>query len=45
MLNKNNEIKQIHKALRLIKTELKKTNELLQLLWELMHEDHVLIIY
>ena len=41
----NNEIIDIYKALKTLKTEIKKTNELLQLLWELMHEDHVLIIY
>ena len=45
MLNKKSEIDEINKAIQFLKNEIKKTNELLQLLWELMHGDNVLILY
>jgi hypothetical protein len=45
MGNRIGEIMQIQKALRLLKNEMRKTAELVQLLWELMHEDYILIIY
>lgn len=38
------EIKRIQKALRSIKIEIHKTNELLKLLWEFMHENPVIVI-
>lgn len=39
-----NEIKNIQKALQETKREQYKTSELLQLLWELMHEDYIYLI-
>ncbi|MBN2536584.1 MAG: hypothetical protein JXB88_27120 [Spirochaetales bacterium] len=44
MMNEKRDIKQISKALRLLKHDLKKTTELLQLLRELMHEEYILLI-
>lgn len=44
MSYEKSEIKQIRKALRILKSEIRKTSELLQLLKELMHEEYVLII-
>ena len=44
MGNKKSEIVQIHNALRILKNEMRKTTELVQLLRELMHEDYVLLI-
>ena len=43
MSNKKSEINQINKALRLLKKDIKKTTELIHLLWEYMHEDYILI--
>ena len=42
--NQKLEIKQIQKALRGIKIEMHKTNELLKLLWEFMHENPVIAV-
>lgn len=41
---KKSEIKQINKALQLLKRDIKKTTELMKLPWEYMHEEHVLIL-
>lgn len=45
MSYEKNEIKEINEALRLLKSEIRQTTELIQLLREFMHEDHVLILY
>ena len=45
MLNKKSEIDEINKAIQFLKNEIKITNELLQLLCELMNGDNVLILY
>ena len=43
-VNEKLEIREIQKALRGIKIEIHKTNELLKLLWEFMHENPVIAI-